>query len=98
MFSLVITYCTPLMLNVWGVKTGYFFAAISLVGGSILLLTVPEVGLCVHFTKREKLKVKTKGRTYAELDELFERGIPARKFAKTKTSAQFELEARDNTA
>jgi len=32
------------MLNVWGVKTGYFFAAISFVGGAILLLTVPEVG------------------------------------------------------
>jgi len=33
------------MLNVWGVKTGYFFAAISFVGGGVLLLTVPEVGI-----------------------------------------------------
>lgn len=43
MFALIVTYCTPLMLDVWKVKTGYFFAAASLVGGGVLLLTVPEV-------------------------------------------------------
>jgi len=30
---------------------------------------------------------ETKGRTWNELDELFERKIPARKFASTKTTA-----------
>ena len=46
MFALVITYCTPFMLDKWKVKTGYFFAALSLVGGSVLLYTVPEVRSC----------------------------------------------------
>ena len=31
---------------------------------------------------------ETKGRTFAELDELFDRKIPAWGFAKTKTSVQ----------
>jgi len=84
------------MLNVWGVKTGYFFAAISFVGGGVLLLTVPEVS-GPHSFKNFSDAPKTKGRTYAELDELFERGIPALKFAKTKTAAQYELETRQAT-
>jgi len=35
---------------------------------------------------------ETKGRTFSELDELFENRVPARKFRQTKTSAQLELE------
>lgn len=34
---------------------------------------------------------ETKGRTFAELDELFDRKIPAWKFAKTKTSVQEDI-------
>jgi SP family general alpha glucoside:H+ symporter-like MFS transporter len=30
-----------------------------------------------------------KGRTFEELDDLFERGISARKFAETQTSVDF---------
>ena len=41
---------------------------------------------------------ESKGRTYAEMDELFERGVPAWKFASTKTAHQVgvELGVRDN--
>lgn len=51
----------------WGARTAFFWA------GSCLLSVV-----WVFFRLPEP-----KGRTYAELDELFERGVPARKFAKT---------------
>lgn len=33
-----------------------------------------------------------KGRTYSELDELFERRIPAWRFSKTQTQAQMAAE------
>ncbi|RYP80610.1 hypothetical protein DL770_006158 [Monosporascus sp. CRB-9-2] len=52
----------------WGARTAYFWA------GTCLLCTV-----WVFFRLPEP-----KDRTYAELDVLFERGVPARKFAKTK--------------
>lgn len=35
---------------------------------------------------------ETRGRSYVELDELFERRIPARQFATTMTSAQVSSE------
>jgi hypothetical protein len=60
------------MLAKWGVKTAYFFVATSFLGGIAIFFIMPE----------------TKGRTYAELDELFERKVSARKFAATKTAAQ----------
>jgi hypothetical protein len=37
--------------------------------------------------------LQSKNRTYAELDELYERGISPRKFASTKTSVQLSVEA-----
>ncbi|KAG8407199.1 hypothetical protein J3458_020689 [Metarhizium acridum] len=51
----------------WGARTAFFWA------GSCLLSVV-----WVFFRLPEP-----KGRTYAELDELFEKRVPARKFAKT---------------
>jgi SP family general alpha glucoside:H+ symporter-like MFS transporter len=51
----------------WGARSAFFWA------GSCLLSVV-----WVFFRLPEP-----KGRTYAELDELFERRVPARKFAKT---------------
>ena len=36
-----------------------------------------------------------KGRSYAELDELFARRIPARKFRATKTQQQLDEEERN---
>ncbi|THX83077.1 putative sugar transporter [Aureobasidium pullulans] len=62
---------TPHMLNPtawnWGPKTGLFWA------GSCFLTTV-----WAYYRLPEP-----KGRTYAELDDLFERNIPARQFATT---------------
>ncbi|KAF9874256.1 MFS hexose transporter [Colletotrichum karsti] len=72
--GLVFNYTVPLMLSNqhagWGQKIGLFFGGISLVYLIPCALLFPE----------------TKGRTYQELDELFERRIPAWKFAKTKTA------------
>lgn len=64
----------------WGQKIGLFF------GGTTAVYLIP----CIL------LFPETKGRTYNELDELFERRIPAWKFATTKTSHQEELEAKAN--
>lgn len=65
----------------WQQKIGLFFGGITFVYLIPCVLLYPE----------------TKGRTYQELDELFERRILAWKFAKTKTAHQagIELRARD---
>lgn len=52
----------------WGAKTAYFWAGTCLLSAIWVFFRLPE----------------PKGRTYAELDLLFERKIPARKFAETK--------------
>ncbi|WVW83142.1 hypothetical protein I302_105160 [Kwoniella bestiolae CBS 10118] len=73
LIGLVFNYTVPLLLSDqdagWGQKIGIFF------GGLSLLFLVP-----IFFFYPE-----TKGRTYAEIDELFERNIPARKFKTTQT-------------
>ncbi|KAK8042538.1 hypothetical protein PG994_013021 [Apiospora phragmitis] len=51
----------------WGAKAAYFWAGTCLVSTVWVFFRLPE----------------PKGRTYAELDLLFEHGVPARKFAKT---------------
>ena len=56
----------------WGAKIGFFFGPLAAIFTVLVWFTVPE----------------TKGRTYAELDELFERRVPAWRFHKEKTSAQ----------
>ncbi|RFN47645.1 maltose permease mal31 [Fusarium flagelliforme] len=80
--GILFNYTVPLMLSNqnagWGQKIGLFFGGITLVYLIPCILTFPE----------------TKGRTYHELDELFERRVPAWKFASTKTSHQEELEVR----
>ncbi|KAG5747361.1 hypothetical protein H9Q70_009954 [Fusarium xylarioides] len=79
--GILFNYTVPLMLSNqnagWGQKIGLFFGGITLVYLIPCILMFPE----------------TKGRTYHELDELFERHIPAWKFASTKTSHQEELQA-----
>ena len=59
---------TPRMLNPtawgWGAKAGFFWAGTSLLGLVWSCGRLPE----------------PKGRTFGELDELFERGMPARAF------------------
>lgn len=66
--GIVTNVVTPLMLNPtgwdWGAKTGFFWAGTSVVGVVWSWSRLPE----------------PKGRSYAELDELFERRVPARRF------------------
>ncbi|KAI2642350.1 general alpha-glucoside permease [Xylaria nigripes] len=52
----------------WGLKSGFFWAGINAIFTTYIFFRLPE----------------TKGRTYAELDILFENKVPARKFASTK--------------
>ena len=52
----------------WGAKSAYFWAGTCLVSAVWVFFRVPE----------------PKGRTYAELDVLFERKVSARKFASTR--------------
>lgn len=72
--GLAFFYVVPFMLSPqyagWETKVGLFFA------GTSLLALIPT-----YF-----LFPESKGRSYAELDELYARGIPPRKFAETKTS------------
>lgn len=67
--GVIVNIITPRMLNPsawnWGAKSGFFWA-----GSSLLCL------VWVFFRLPEP-----KGRTYAELDLLFERGVSARKFS-----------------
>ncbi|KAG4259894.1 hypothetical protein FPRO03_12544 [Fusarium proliferatum] len=80
--GILFNYTVPLMLSNqnagWGQKIGLFFGGITLVYLIPCILMFPE----------------TKGRTYHELDELFERRVSAWKFASTRTSHQEELEAK----
>ncbi|TLD19585.1 hypothetical protein PspLS_09582 [Pyricularia sp. CBS 133598] len=52
----------------WGAKTAFFWAGTAALSAVWVFFRVPE----------------PKGRTYAELDVLFEQGVSARKFASTK--------------
>ncbi|KAM0335047.1 hypothetical protein ACHAQA_000081 [Verticillium albo-atrum] len=80
--GVLFNYTVPLMLSNqyagWGQKTGLFF------GGATLLYLIP----CVL------LYPETKGRTYAELDELFQRGVPAWRFQSTRTSHQDDVDVQ----
>ncbi|KAI5461809.1 general substrate transporter [Mariannaea sp. PMI_226] len=70
--SLVNGVITPRMINPtawnWGAKAGFFW------GGSCIICIL----WCYFFLPEPR------GRTYAELDALFERGVSARKFKSTK--------------
>ncbi|ORY27114.1 general substrate transporter [Naematelia encephala] len=74
--GLAFGYCTPLLLSAqyagWGQKIGLFF------GGLSVLYWLP-----CYF-----LYPETKGQSYAEIDELFNRRVSPRKFAETKTWGQ----------
>ena len=79
----------------WGVKTAFFFSGTSLIGGVIYWLFMPEVSGQWHTAIDAS---QFKGRTFGELDELFQRRIPARRFAQTKSHFQLqqaELEVHD---
>lgn len=72
--SIITLFITPRMLNStawgWGAKAGFVWAATSLVGITWSWWRLPEPN----------------GRTYDDLDELFERKTPARKFRTTELS------------
>ncbi|KAK4141463.1 general substrate transporter [Dichotomopilus funicola] len=67
-------FCSPYFINPenlnWGPKYDYIWAASNLVCGVFFYFCLPEL----------------KGRTLEEIDELFERNVPARQFKFTKTN------------
>ncbi|RAO69146.1 uncharacterized protein BHQ10_005158 [Talaromyces amestolkiae] len=66
----------PFELNAIGPKTGYMFFGVGVICLVLIYLWVPDVT----------------GRTYAQLDELFERRIPARKFKTTVCTGEYGQE------
>ncbi|WVW85797.1 hypothetical protein I302_107835 [Kwoniella bestiolae CBS 10118] len=76
MFGLIFQYTVPIMLSPqqanWGLKIGFFFGPLCVLGWIIVYFFVPE----------------TKGRTYPELDELFEKRISTRQFGSYITEVQ----------
>mgnify|MGYP001585798189 FL=1 len=57
----------------WGAKTGYLFAGLGFLSCIAVWLWIPEYS----------------GRSYAQLDELFARGVPARQFRNTETTGEY---------
>ena len=74
LFSWAFNFFIPYMFNAdegnLGGKTGFFFAGLSLVAAIILFLELPEM----------------KDRSYVQLDEMFERRLKTRQFAKHQTT------------
>lgn len=72
--GIVVAIITPYMLNPtawnWKAKTGLFWAGFAVASATWCWFELPE----------------TKGRTFAELDLLFEKGISARKFKSTEAN------------
>ncbi|KAH8080079.1 general substrate transporter [Filobasidium floriforme] len=71
--GVIFNYTVPIMLSEqqanWGAKTGYFFGGLAVLFTILVWFTVPE----------------TQGRTYEELDELYERRLPAWRFKGART-------------
>ncbi|WRT67474.1 uncharacterized protein IL334_004446 [Kwoniella shivajii] len=76
MVAILFSFCTPLMLNgptvQWNVKTGFFFAGTGTVSTIIGWFLLPEVAR----------------RSPAEIDEMFEKKVPMRKFKGYKTEVE----------
>ncbi|KAL1893354.1 hypothetical protein Sste5346_006532 [Sporothrix stenoceras] len=69
-------YATPPMLLKMGVRSGFVFGAFSVPICILMWLMVPE----------------TKGRSAAEIDELYERKIPVWRWTKTVTAVEEEMQ------
>lgn len=101
MFGLIFNYTVPLMLANksaggagWGVKTTFFFGATNTLLLILYFFQIPEVSNS-SLSAGSQAKEQYRGKTYAELDELFLARIPARKFSSTKTSVQMALEQQE---
>ena len=76
------SFITPIFIKGsvgWGVKTGLFFGCIGSVVVAIGWFIIPE----------------TARRTPAEIDEMFEKGVPPRKFRKYVTDVQRDLQEQE---
>jgi len=75
-FGWLCAYCTPYFINSaslnWGPKYCYIWGGSNLILAVFVLMFVPE----------------TKGRSLEQLDEMFEKRVPSRKFAKYVTDLQ----------
>ncbi|KXX77767.1 General alpha-glucoside permease [Madurella mycetomatis] len=86
LFAWLASFCSPYFINPdklnWGARYGYIWAGSSFIISIFAFFFLPEL----------------KGRTLEEIDELFERRIPAWKFKTTKTKiadeARKEVEGR----
>ncbi|KAL4879555.1 general substrate transporter [Aspergillus karnatakaensis] len=82
--GIIMDVLIPYMLNEhqwgWGYKTGWFYAVSGAFATAGAWYLIPE----------------TKGRSAAELDELFERNIPAWKFKQTETATQQLLRSEES--
>lgn len=74
-FSWAFNFFVPYMFNAdqgnWGGKTGFFFAGLCLIAAVVLWLELPEM----------------KNRSYRQLDEMFEKKLRTREFAKYQCSS-----------
>jgi len=70
-----------------GVKAVYVWAGLLVPTIIILWLFYPEVSSSYLFLNSNADLWQTYGRTYWELDELYERKVPAWKFKKTATTS-----------
>jgi SP family general alpha glucoside:H+ symporter-like MFS transporter len=86
-FGLIFNYTTPIMLSPqqanWGIEIGYFFAGLSALGLVLIYFTVPEVSSLRRDVSPKVTVPQTRRLSFAELDELFEAKISARKFKST---------------
>ena len=73
--GLTFNYTVPLMLKVWAVKAGYFFAITGTISCVIGFFVLPEITM----------------RTPAEIDEMFADKVAPRKFRKHVTRVQMFL-------
>lgn len=89
--GLIFNYCVPLMLSDqyagWGAKTGEYCVSTPLTTGFFFGPLAAIFTVLVWFAVPE-----SKGRSYTELDELFERRLPAWRFKNAITSVQEERE------
>ena len=68
----------------WGLKTLYMFAILSGVGSIINFFIIPEVCTSDSVT----LTSQTKGRSFNELDEMYEDHIPPRRMKHYRTRVE----------